>query len=86
MANDSGTDVVTFPYVNTAEVITLATILPVLCLAVVGLRFYTRISKGYKLGLDDYLMLPGALLYVGMCICMLIGTLPAHVLLNCANK
>lgn len=69
----SDTDVVTFPYVENPEIVTLAVILPLLCLSTVFLRFYARASNGFAVGIDDWLMVPGALLYVGMCICLLIG-------------
>lgn len=65
--------VLTFAYINAAEIVTLATILPLLCISAVGLRFYARVSNGYNVGVDDWLMVPGALLYVAMCICLLIG-------------
>ena len=33
-------------------------VLPPLCAAAVGLRFYTRLHYGMKLGMDDWLVLP----------------------------
>lgn len=73
MANDSGTPVVSFPFMNQAQVITLGSILPLMCINVVALRFFTRLQRKVGLGPDDWLILPGLVLYIGMCICMLIG-------------
>ena len=76
MANAADSGVVTFPLINTAQVITLGTILPLVCINVLALRFYSRVRRKVPIGMDDWLMVPGLILYIGMCICMVIGEKP----------
>jgi len=62
-----------FGSITFTELVTLATILPVLCLNAVGLRFYTRSRYRAGLGADDWLIVPGLAFFIGMCVCLLIG-------------
>lgn len=51
--------VFTFRYVGPAETIAIRSVLPIVCIAVVGLRFYTRKRQAIPPGIDDWLILGG---------------------------
>ena len=62
----------TFKYVDSAETIAIGAALPVVCIAVVSLRFYTRSQSSARLGIDDWLILGGLVsLLVGVIVGML---------------
>lgn len=46
-----------FAYVNTGEFLAAAVALPVVCICLVALRFYTRQIKRQQIYLDDWLSL-----------------------------
>ena len=58
-----------------AKVAALAVVLPLLAIAAVCARFYSRHLRHTKLGIDDWLTLLGTILVIGMGITQLIGEL-----------
>lgn len=61
MKADSSAKVFTFRYVGAGETIAIGSALPIVCIAVVALRFYTRKRQGARVGIDDWLILGGIL-------------------------
>lgn len=67
-ARNGSATVSTFSYANSAEVYTIGTVLPAVCIGVVALRFFTRRLQRVGIGIDDWLSLGGAVrLLLGMC-------------------
>jgi hypothetical protein len=48
-----------FSYASPSEIIAASTVLPVLGIIVVGLRFQARVQDKVKIGIDDWLIVPG---------------------------
>ena len=61
----STASIFTFRYVDAAETIAIGVTLPIVCIAVVALRFYTRTRQTAYLGIDDWLILGGVVSYYG---------------------
>lgn len=55
----STANIFTFKYVDAAETIAIGATLPIVCIAIVGLRVYTRTQQSVRLGPDDYLIVGG---------------------------
>lgn len=51
----------------------MSCVLPALSTAAVALRFWLRGKQKSQLKLDDWLMLPALVLFIGMCICTILG-------------
>lgn len=58
---------------NTSTVIAVGVAMPILGIAAVGLRFYTRQMLRLRLLIDDWLLVPALLLTVGMGACLVAG-------------
>lgn len=58
MASD-GTFQFTFPFVNGQNVMAIGVALPIVCIIVVVLRFWTRRLQKTMIGLDDWLIVGG---------------------------
>lgn len=59
MGANSDAKVYTFKFVNAGNVIAIGSALPVVCVIVVSLRFYTRTRQVAHVGIDDWLILAG---------------------------
>lgn len=59
MKADGTQKVFTFQYVGPGETIAIGSVLPIVCIAVVCLRFYTRKRQDISPGLDDWTILGG---------------------------
>lgn len=46
-------------YATTGDIITASTVLPILSIIAVALRFYVRFTRKNELGADDWLTIPG---------------------------
>ncbi|MCJ1314966.1 hypothetical protein MMC15_000280 [Xylographa vitiligo] len=74
MTSVNGTNVVvTFSYANPAEVWTMGTVLLAVCIAVVALRFVTRYFQKVRVGIDDWLILAGVIIFLGIGVCFIVG-------------
>ncbi|KAI0169962.1 hypothetical protein GGR52DRAFT_592591 [Hypoxylon sp. FL1284] len=62
-----------FALVTPGQVLSAGIILPLLCVALVGTRFYIRRVQKASPGIDDWLITLGALFIIGMGICMIVG-------------
>ncbi|KAI1139334.1 hypothetical protein F5Y05DRAFT_424960 [Hypoxylon sp. FL0543] len=60
-------------FVTGTEVLSAAIILPLVCIALVGMRFYVRRRQETFLGIDDWLLAIGVLMITGMGVCFIIG-------------
>lgn len=60
MEANSDAKVFTFSFVNASETIAIGSALPIVCVIVVALRFFTRTRQVAHVGLDDWLILAGA--------------------------
>ena len=60
MEADSHAKVFTFKFVNASETIAVGATLPIICVMVVALRFFTRTRQVAQVGIDDWLILGGA--------------------------
>lgn len=65
----------TFQFVNAKETVALGSTLPVVCLIVIALRFFTRRLQNVKVGSDDWLALCGLFAVIGMGACLIAGSL-----------
>ncbi|KAI9648976.1 hypothetical protein NHQ30_001542 [Ciborinia camelliae] len=73
MSSDMPSYNFTFKYVDRKEVISLGVALPIVCIVIVGLRFFTRHLQNTKKDTDDWLILSGLIWLIGMGICLVIG-------------
>lgn len=62
-----------FHLVTPRQVLAAGFTLPLVCILVVGLRFYTRRTQKSRLGVDDWLIALGAIMLVGMGACLIVG-------------
>ena len=56
-----------------AKVAALAVVMPLLAIAAVSARFYSRRLRHTELGIDDWLIVIGTILVIGLGIAQLIG-------------
>ena len=56
-----------------AKVVALAVVLPLLAVAAVSARFYSRRLRHTELGIDDWLVVIGTILVIGLGIAQLVG-------------
>ena len=52
----------TFRFVNAADIIAIGSVLPIICIIIVALRFFTRTRQVAHVGTDDWLILAGAVI------------------------
>ncbi|OGM42374.1 hypothetical protein ABOM_008391, partial [Aspergillus bombycis] len=62
-----------FRLTSAGEVLAAGIALPIACLACVMLRFFARARQKVRLGLDDWLLVPAAIMVTGMGICFIYG-------------
>ncbi|RMZ39618.1 hypothetical protein CA14_010074 [Aspergillus flavus] len=62
-----------FALASAGEVLAAGIVLPIVCLACVMLRFLARGRQKVRLGLDDWLLVPAAIMVTGMGICFIYG-------------
>lgn len=67
-----------FDYVSTGDVYGLAIAIPVLAITAVSLRFFVRNRRKVGIRMDDWLLLPALLFYIGVCIVFIIGESPSE--------
>ena len=62
MEADSDAKVFTFNFVSASETIAIGSALPIVCVMVVALRFFTRTRQVAQVDIDDWLILGGAVI------------------------
>ncbi|KAI1097631.1 hypothetical protein F4804DRAFT_347024 [Jackrogersella minutella] len=60
-----------FRFITPAEVLSAGIILPLLCITLVGIRFYIRCHYGTRVGIDDWLIALGVLAITGIGVSMI---------------
>lgn len=60
-------------YASPGSVIAESVVLPVLCIAAVSLRMYTRKRQKQPLLVDDWILVPGLVFTIAMAVCMIVG-------------
>ncbi|KAL2043609.1 hypothetical protein N7G274_003916 [Stereocaulon virgatum] len=63
----------TFAFVYHGNVIAAGAALPAVGIIVVALRYWTRVKRKTRLGIDDWLMVPALLCVIGMGACLIVG-------------
>ncbi|KAI1412050.1 hypothetical protein F5Y13DRAFT_180402 [Hypoxylon sp. FL1857] len=60
-------------FINEKEVLAASVALPLVCVALVGTRFYVRRHQETSLGIDDWLLALGVLMIIGIGVCFITG-------------
>lgn len=62
-----------FAFIPPGDVLASGIVLPIVCVSLVGIRFWIRIVQKAKLGADDWLVAVGAIMITGMGACLARG-------------